>query len=108
MEGPHIVVDCNCDGSHHQRCGNEAEGRQEQPLAPRFREPALIHLPQPAVGNDRGEAAENRRDQDRQNPKTPMGPKHHYSDLGTPVAYPVGFTSDLAAKQTSKATLARP
>src|SRR5580658_7805055 len=76
MKGSNIVMDRNCDRPHYQSCREKTEGRQKEALAPRFRELALIHRLQSTTGNDRGEAAENRRNQDRQNPKTSMSPEH--------------------------------
>jgi hypothetical protein len=76
MKGSNIVMDRNRYRAHYQSCREKTEGCQKEALAPRFREPALIHFPQSTVGNDCSEAAENRRNQDRQNPKTPMSPEH--------------------------------
>src|SRR6202035_5147432 len=83
VERPYIVADRNGQAPHHQHRSEETERRQEKPFPPRFNEPMLIDLTQPGAGDDHGKTTENRRDQDRQNPKTRMGPEHSYFDLGT-------------------------
>jgi hypothetical protein len=76
MEWPDVMVDSDCNGSHHKYSCKETNGSQEQPLAPRFDELVLIDPLQPGTRNDCGETAENRCEHDRQKPKTPVSPEH--------------------------------
>jgi len=85
VERSNIVVDRDSDGPNDQYGGKEPERGQEQPLAPRLYESVLVDLSQPGVGDDRTETTENRRNDDRQNPKAAMRPEHSYFDLGTPM-----------------------
>jgi hypothetical protein len=83
MERTDIVTDGERECAHHQHGSEKPKRRQEQPLPSRFGEPVLVDPAEPRMRNDRAQSAENRRNQNGQNPKTAVSPKHAYFDLGT-------------------------
>jgi hypothetical protein len=82
-----IVADGEGDATHYEHRDEESERSQEEPLPPRFCESVFIDSFQPGVRNDGTQAAEDRGQDDGENPEAAVSPEHLFRSCHAPRRY---------------------